>query len=267
MEARGIQGDSLGNHNRAKVFAAFGTLFPKPDKTVNYAKKANPLFETKTEDRERDNLSFSSLRQNGNVFYTSDYESEIVNEDAKVNFLIAKNDRQLRGAFDEIRNSFLFKTPLDLVFTSHEPERKFVELLCEQRNAEAVTAWIKSANKGFYSIPYTIDTGDGRFTTQHAFNPDFFLKINTPETEFIVAVETKANGDDSEENKAKYKDAKTHFADLNKQLKDKDINQHYIFHFVCPDDFPTFFDYLRNGSLVNEKFYGQLEELLEKPKA
>jgi type III restriction enzyme len=264
MESRGIQGDALGNQNRNKVYMAFGTLFPKADKTVNYQKKANPLFEVSTEKREHDSVSFSSLRQNATVFFTSDYDSEIVIEDAKVNFQIAKADRQLRGAFDEIRNSFLFKTPLDLVFTSHEPERKFVELLCEQQNAGKITAWIKSANKGFYSIPYSIDTGDGRFTTQHSFNPDFFLKVENRGTDYIIAVETKSNGDDSTENKAKYKDAKKHFQDLNNQLKEKGVNQTYIFHFVCPDDFPTFFDYLRSGSLIENKFKGQLEELLEK---
>ncbi len=265
MEDRGIKGNALGNQNRAKVYAAFGTLFPKPDKTVNYAKKANPLFEISTENRERDSISFSSLRQNATVFFTSDYESEIVSEDALVNFRIVHDDENLpRRAFGEIRNSFLFKTPFDLIFTSHEPERKFVELLCEQRNAEKITAWIKSANKGFYSIPYTIDTGKGRFTTQHSFNPDFFLKLEDSGTDYIIAVETKSNGDDSAENKAKYKDAKKHFVDLNQLLKGKSNNQQYIFHFVCPDDFPTFFDYLRNNSLIEGKFYGQLEELLDK---
>lgn len=265
MENRGIKGNALGNQNRAKVFAAFGTLFPKPDKTVNYAKKANPLFEISTENRERDSISFSSLRQNATVFFTSDFESEIISEDALVNFRIVHDDENLpRRAFGEIRNSFLFKTPLDLVFTSHEPERKFVELLCEQRNAEKITAWIKSANKGFYSIPYTIDTGSGRFTTQHSFNPDFFLKLEDEGSDYIIAVETKSNGDTSEENKAKYKFAKEHFEELNNQLKEKGVNQYYIFHFVCPDDFPTFFNYLRNNSLIEGRFYGQLEELLDK---
>lgn len=265
MENRGIQGDSLGNQNRAKIYTAFGTLFPKPEKTVNYEKKANPLFEILTKNRERDSISFSSLRQNASVFYTSDYEDEIISEDTLVNFrLVLADDSLPRRVLSEVSNSYLFKTPLDLVFTSHEPERKFVDLLCEQANAEKINAWIKSANKGFYSIPYTIDTGDGRFTTQHSFNPDFFLKIESSGKEYILAIETKSNGDDSEENKAKYKFAKEHFAELNQQLKEKNINQHYIFHFVCPDDFPTFFEYLRNDSLVKEKFYGQLEELLDK---
>jgi type III restriction enzyme len=265
MENRGIKGKSLGNQNRAKVYAAFGTLFPKPDKTVNYAKKANPLFEIESKSRERDSVSFSSLRQNATVFFTSDYTSEIKDEDAKVNFQLVLDDQNLpRRALEEIRNSFLFKTPLDLVFTSHEPERKFVKLLCEQRNAEKITGWIKSSGKGFYSIPYTIDTGSGRFTTQHSFNPDFFLKLENSNTEHIIAVETKSSNDDSVENKAKYKFAKEHFLELNKQLKEKGIKQHYIFHFVCPDDYSTFFEYLRNGSLVEEKFLGQLEELLEK---
>ena len=90
------------------------------------------------------------------------------------------------------------------------------------------------------------------------------MKIDNDGKEYIIAVETKSNGDDSIENKAKYKFAKEHFEELNQQLKEKKVNQHYIFHFVCPDDFPTFFEYLKNDSLIEGKFYGQLEELLDK---
>ncbi len=90
------------------------------------------------------------------------------------------------------------------------------------------------------------------------------MKLKDSDTDYIIAVETKSTGDDSEENKAKYKFAKEHFEELNKQLKEKGVNQHYIFHFVCPDDFPTFFNYLRNNTLIEGKFYGQLEELLDK---
>jgi len=89
-------------------------------------------------------------------------------------------------------------------------------------------------------------------------------KLEDSGTDYIIAVETKSNGDDSEENKAKYKFAKEHFVELNKQLAEKNVKQKYIFHFVCPDDFPTFFDYLRSSSLIEGRFYGQLEELLGK---
>lgn len=264
MKAVGIKGNAVGNHNRTRIYLEFGTLFPKADKTVNYAKKANPIFEVTTETREHDSISFSTLRLNGSVFYTSDYTDEIVNEDTTANFGIANGDRLFRGAFEEIPNALLFKTPVDLVFTSHEPERKFVKLLCDEKNAEKIESWVKSTSKNFYSVPYSVDTGDGRFTTEQSFNPDFFLRFLKDGMEYIVAVETKSDGDDSDENKAKFKYANDHFAQLNEELEKDKIKQKYIFHFLSPADFPTFFDYLQDDRLIEGKFSGQLEALLKK---
>lgn len=263
MTERGIEGDALGNKNRNLIYAAFSSLFPRSEKTVNYPRKANALFAVSTRDRERDSVSFSSLSQNSSIFFTSDYGSEIVEEDTRAYFNVAKGVRSYKGAFEPIDNAFLFKTPIDLVFTSHEPERKFVTALCEEQNALTIDAWVKSSNKSFFSIPYFLDAGDGRFTSQQTFNPDFFIKLTRKDSEYIVCVETKSDGDDSIENKAKQRYARSHFAELNVQLKDRGINQEYIFHFLSPSDFGTFFDYLRDDRLVERKFFGSLEALLD----
>lgn len=265
MRAVGIEGQSLGNKNRDRVYKAFSTLFPKAEKTVNYTKASNPLFSVSTKDRDHDSISFSSLKDGkATVFYSSDFASEIIDDDTKVNFEIVLADDSLpRRALKEISNAYLLKTPLDLTFTSHDPEKEFAEKLCEQRNADKLTAWIKSANKSFYAIPYSIDSGDGRFVSQLNFNPDFFIRIERDEQTYIICVEIKADDDGSEENKSKLKYAKEHFEELNQNLLDNGISDKYLFHFVSPIDFQTFFSYLRDDRLIAGKFRSQLEALLD----
>ena len=67
-----------------------------------------------------------------------------------------------------------------------------------------------------------------------AFNPDFFIKLTEDGIDTIVVVEIKDDGDDSDENKAKYRYALDHFENLNEKLENSGINQKYIFHFLSP---------------------------------
>lgn len=264
MNSVGISGKSLGNRNRDRVYRAFGTLFPKAAKTVNYSKSSNPLFKVSTRDRDHDSISFSSLKDGkSTVFYSSDYATEIIDEDTKTNFQIVLADDTLpRRALKEIQNTFLLKTPLDITFTSYSPEKEFTEKLCDERNAEKLSSWVKSANKSFYSIPYSVDSGDGRFVTEQNFNPDFFIKVDRNEHSYFICVEVKSDGDVSEENRCKLKYAREHFKELNRQLKAEKIAETYLFHFVSPQDFQTFFEYLRNDKLICGTFHGQFEDLL-----
>jgi len=165
-----------------------------------------------------------------------------------------------RNALSQPKNPFTFKTPVDLVFTSYEPERKFIDLLSKDEYANCLTAWVKSNNQNFYSIDYTLQAGS--HSIQRSFNPDFFIKINQGSIDYIIVVETKADNDDSDENKAKYRYAKQHFDDLNIQLKEAGISQIYYFHFLSPIDYPTFFQYLQEGKLIKDEFYGTLEKVL-----
>jgi len=97
------------------------------------------------------------------------------------------------------------------------------------------------------------------------FNPDFIIKVLKDEFEYFVVVENKSDKDDSDENKAKYKYAKEHFKRLNAKLEEQKINQKYIFHFLSPNGYATFFEYLKNGTLFGDqdKFRCELENLLE----
>ena len=80
----------------------------------------------------------------------------------------------------------------------------------------------------------------------------------------IVVVETKSDGDDSPENKAKFRWAKRHFEDLNNELEKANIDQKYFFHFLSPESYTEFAEYLADGRLLKGEFESTLEELLEK---
>jgi len=142
--------------------------------------------------------------------------------------------------------------------TKLEPERKFVETLVNSHLCEKLESWIKSRDMGFYSVEYSWRKGE--HPTQGSFNPDFFLKLG----ENIVVVEIKSDGDDSEENKAKYRWAKNHFEDLNEELKKAKIKQKYFFHFLSPASYSEFTEYLIDGRLFKGEFRSELEDLLEK---
>lgn len=264
MEKRSIDIDYLDRKNRQAVFSAFNTLLRKKSKTLVYTKTSTKPYSFHTFDREQESISLNSLRKETSVFYTPDWEDDIQNEDCLLNFKDIIQDETLpRKALKSI-NSYLFKTSTDLIFTTSEPERKFVDLLCKQENAERLTAWFKSKNQGFYEIEYTTSTQAGRHTSQHKFNPDFFLKIEKDGRNYIIVVEIKSDNDVSIENKAKFKYAKQHFLDLNKELIENNIKTTYIFHFLSPSSYQEFFDYLRDERLIigYESFKSDLEFLI-----
>ena len=163
----------------------------------------------------------------------------------------------------------MFKTPVTTVLTASKPERKFVELLCKKDNADILSAWIKSRDRKFYEIEYSCRCGSGdsksRKYYHDKFNPDFFIKIDNEQMTYYLVIEIKDDGDDSDENKAKYKYAVQHFAELNNRMERENINERYIFHFLSPNSYDTFFNHLKDGSVLNsqDSFRCTLETLLE----
>ena len=70
-------------------------------------------------------------------------------------------------------NKYNYNTPVDVVFTMQEPEKKFVSYLVSDDVAQKIDAWIKARDIGFYSIDYQKNRG----AVFKGFNPDFFIKI------------------------------------------------------------------------------------------
>ncbi len=168
------------------------------------------------------------------------------------------DDENLPRSSSKEVNSYCFKTPVNLILTKLEPERKFVKAIVGPKVCAKIDAWIKSRDMGFYSVEYSWRKGE--HPTQGSFNPDFFLKLG----ENIVVVEIKSDGDDSEENKSKYRWAKKHFEDLNEELKKSKIKQQYFLHFLSPNSYAEFVEYFCDNRVFDKKFRSKLEDLLDR---
>jgi type III restriction enzyme len=263
MKNVGIKGDQIIEKNVNKILNTFATLLRKKSKTVVPQLKVNDPILISTKDIIRESSGIGNFRRGFSLFYTNNWANEILDEEQRNIMQKLKEDESFPKSADKEQNEFLFKTPVNVVFANAEPERRFIENLCKKDIAEKIDAWLKSRDRGFYSIEYSWRPSNHQKIGM--FNPDFFLKITKDNTEYFVVVEIKADKDDSDENKAKYKYAKEHFERLNKKLDDDGIKQKYIFHFLSPEGFTTFFEYLKDERILDgqETFRCELENLLE----
>ncbi len=261
MDKVGIKGDRLVEKNRNKILSSFNTLLRKAGKTVVYQKEAQKPYGISTKEMNRESMALGNLRHNSTVFYSSDYKIELDEKNLELLNIVIE-DGSLPKDSEQGFNVCLFKTPIDLVFTKGDPERKFIRELCELKNAEKIESWLKSRDMNFYSIEYSITSVGGKHSKIQSFNPDFFIKLENGKTKHFLIVEIKSDGDVSDENRAKLRYGVQHFKDLNKELAKLKINEKYHFHFLSPNSYDVFFDHLRNGKLVQYDFISDLEDEL-----
>jgi type III restriction enzyme len=260
MDKAGIKGDLLMEKNKHRIENSFSTLLRKTGKTIVYEWTINRLNNILTQNMQSELLSIGNLRHNAMVFYSSNFDKEL--DDENIQILNAVNENFDQNPCTEI-NSHLFKTPLSIVFSKSNPERRFIERLCKQESIPYIESWIKSRDTGFYKIQYSITSLGGKHSKIQDFHPDFFIKTSKGDVIHIIVVEIKEDGDDSNENKAKNKYAKQHFEYLNKELVAKSINQQYHFHFLSPNSCDAFFDGLKNETIIMDKFTSDLDINLE----
>ena len=263
MKKVGITDMYLAEKNRNYVLATFGTLLRKKNKTVVPVSQDVNIYSIDTKDIQAQSISLSSLRKDSSVFYSDDYEAEIDKENLKIlNTFLEDNSRPVRSTKN--KNTYLFKTPLNMVFATGDPEIDFIDCLCKIENANCIDAWIKSRDTGFYSIEYSWKKNTHQVKNQQ-FNPDFFIKMHKNDKTYYLVIEIKADGDDSEENKAKYRYAVNHFDNLNEILEENGEKEEYIFHFLSPNAYPEFFNYIKNNKILKgqQNFRCELENLLE----
>lgn len=263
MRNVGIEGNHLTKENANRIFKTFSTLFRKSSKTIVQKSKSSTPYEINTKNMNDESIGLSALRTRSTVFYTNDDEFISINDEQKEIFNKFLIDNSFPRSASIEKNSYLFKTPQNYVFTTESPEYKFVDELCKKENAKQIESWIKSRDKGFYSIEYSYRIGNHQ--KQRNFNPDFFIKCEVNEETVYLVIEIKSDKDDSTENKAKYKYGKLHFKNLNEKLNELEKNERYIFHFLSPDGYPAFFRYLEEEKIFKgqEVFRCDLENLLE----
>ncbi|GAI13735.1 unnamed protein product, partial [marine sediment metagenome] len=222
---------------RQKILRAFGVIRRPKSKSLRYKIEAENLFTVKTEDINRRSLGIGALRRGGSIFFDDFSLKEGGEEDRNLLKELLEDETLPRYALQRIENTFNFKTPLNMCFSSYGPERKFVKMLIRGEVAGVIDAWIKSLDIGFYSLEYSWRKGE--HPKQGSFNPDFFIKIGND----ILVIEVKMDRDVSDENKARLKYARAHFDRVNKlQSKYK-----YYFKFISPESYDLFERALRMG--------------------
>ena len=237
--------------NRNHTLAAFGVIRRKGTKSLRLRIEAKDLVKVNTSEIKKDSLGVGSLRRDSTVFW-DDYSMSTGEEaDRKLLKELEEDESLPRSALIKIANKYNFKTPLNVVFASYKPERKFVQGLTSDETAGVIEAWIKSPDVGFYSIEYSWRKGE--HPKQGSFNPDFFIKKGND----IIVVEIKMDNDVSDENRAKLRYAKEHFGRVNDLQKE----QRYYFKFLSPGSFDLFFKAFRNSTYRD--FISELEAKLE----
>jgi type III restriction enzyme len=88
-------------------------------------------------------------------------------------------------------------------------------------------------------------------TANEHFNPDYFVRVRG--THDILVVEIKAEGDDSNRNRAKCRNGLKHFETLNVALADAGEPWKYHFSFLSPEDYSSFFEQVRRKTFAGWK--------------
>jgi type III restriction enzyme len=198
--------------------------------------------------------ALTSFSKDATVFF--DTESLETGEDADRSALrdIDEDQSLPRHAVRRIDNKFFFKSPVNVVLASHEPERSFLSRLFEAEVSDKLESWIKAPDSGFYEISYSWRKGD--HTRQARFNPDLFIRLANKKD--VLVVELKADSDDSDENVAKLRYAKEHFDRINSRQND------VVYHmkFVSPESYDGFFSAIKDGTVID--FVSALQATLTK---
>ena len=238
-EKRGLVSETNLQH----LFRAMGNVSRPLAKSVRIQLKPTSMQLLSTRSMARRSASLASFHRESTVFYDS--VSFLVSEDSDCNALteIAGEDsRYQKRAARIVGNSFDFKSPVNVVLTTHEPERSFVGKLLEPNAASRLQSWVKSSDTGFYEIGYSWRKGD--HTKQGKFNPDLFIKL--ADQAVVLVVELKDDGDFSDENRAKLRFAREHFERINQ--RQSELTYHMMF--LSPSSYDAFFTAVKDGTVV-----------------
>ena len=251
LQERKDKTGQVSEENRQKTLQAFGVIKRKSSTFPRIVPKSKEPYKINTREINKNSAGVGALRRDSTVFW-DDY-SMILGEAADRKLLkeLEEDESLPRSALIKIENKYNFTTPLNMALASYEPERRFIRGLITDQTAQAIDAWIKSLDVGFYSIEHSWRKGE--HPKQGSFNPDFFIKVGSD----IIVVEIKMDNDVSDENKAKLRYAREHFARVNELQED----QRYYFKFLSPESYDLFFKTLREKTYKD--FTSELEAKLE----
>jgi len=265
LKAAGQDETFLSKENLLRLQQGFGPMFRGLDKEhPRMSQTAKEIVAVDLTSVPRQSFSESSLKEHGSLYAVEGdsnafggHETFLWEQYSKWKKLAAIDESALS---EDVRlisqrinsvGSDQFKSPWNIHYASHGPERKFSDLLFE--NSALFDSFVKMPDTGGYAFPYSYKPAKAAKThvANENFNPDFFIKVG--ESNDILVVEIKADGDDSNRNRAKYRDGLKHFLTLNERLKEAGEKWKYHFYFLSPDDYTKFFEQIRHKKYAGWK--------------
>lgn len=241
-----LSGEEVSQENRQLIMSAFGSLRQKTSRAgAEWAQEPDGVSKISTAAMGPVRVRISGLTSHVGLFYDELSPKLGTLDDAAA--LKKARAIEVPTFLRRINNSFLFKSPVNVVATSHVPELLFVERLLDPGNVAALKAWIKAPDVGFFPIEYGYQPGGNGRSKRGQFNPDFFLLRK--DADEVIAVETKADDDTSDLNVGKLAFSDAYFLKLNELLEEGRKKRRYQFHFLSPRDYDDFFAALREGDL------------------
>ncbi|NLH40164.1 MAG: DEAD/DEAH box helicase family protein [Elusimicrobia bacterium] len=250
-ELKDIGEKTITEANLQRAKSSFNTLYRQLTGQSRIVDKYSDPIEKTTKEMNASYVSISEVKKNkGIMFSEKSLKSSTAKELENINEALGEIKNKYSIKTDEVN----YKSPLNVTVLASEPEIDFATTLTRKENAKFIDCWVKSKDKGFYSIPYNYRPGT--HPQQKQFNPDFIIK----KKDKIIFVETKHDEDTDVKNRDKIAGANDYFVKLNNKIKNK--GQEYYFYFLTPADYTGFFEkVIRN----NKAFIGKLHaELLKK---
>ena len=267
----------LSKENLISLQQSFGPMFRDLNQqNPRISQKPKNLKEIDLSAMPRQSFSESALKQHGTIYYAPGSEKGFLHEEANLwaDYLKKKRVAQEIGEDDlsedaqqiakrlQPVDAVKLKTPWNILYASYDPERVFSHLLIE--HSDLFDSFVKMPDKGFYYFPYSYKPLNAARThvKNENFNPDFFIRLK--DSQKVLVVEIKGEEDrDTNQNKAKFRDGKRHFATLNQKLDDAGKPWQYYFYFISPDDFTKFFEVVKEGPAKLEIWVSSLMQELE----
>ena len=232
--------------NRQRILSAFGSRRQKTTKPgAELKREPIGLITVSTQAMRPSTQRISGLTSHLGLYYDSESEELGTPDDAAA--LKKAQEISVPTLMSPVLNSFFFKSPTNIVLTSHQPEYQFVSRLVDEETAKKLKGWVKAPDSSFYTIEFSYKQTPDSKRKPGDFNPDFFLLLDTDE---LIVVETKQDIDTTPINAGKLAAAQEHFKVVNELLKKGHKKRRYQFHILGPADYDSFFDALRAGELA-----------------
>ncbi len=258
LKAAGQNETFLSKENLLRLQQGFGPMFRDLDQQhPRMSQMAKGIVAEDLKEVRQQSFSESMLKEHGALYTVNGDTSPFTGQDVllwnqyqKLQKMCADYPNEAPDTAKAIATRIhqvdlsAFKSPWNVHYASHEPERIFSDLLFA--NCALFDSFVKMPNVGGYSFPYSFKPAKAAKThvSNENFNPDFFIKVSGVDE--ILVVEIKSDGDDNNRNKAKCRDGLKHFETLNERLEDAKEPWRYHFYFLSPENYTSFFQQLRN---------------------